>query len=83
MARPNLGASARVVHGQVRLSRAEEEAFVLRYGSTGKGLRAAVDHLMAGLVAHRHTRHRLIATTYENGAKIEQWECTCGQKVNG
>lgn len=48
MARPPLGRKAKNVTGTTRLSEVEVDWLKERYGSVGKGLRAAVERLIGG-----------------------------------
>lgn len=81
--RPRLGASARNIRAQLRLTEGEEEYLVLKYGSTGRGLRVLLDRDMGtqGVSSHRHARHTLLGTKMVAGAKVEKWACLCGKEM--
>lgn len=48
MGRPSLGKSARTRTGSTKISRAEESALEARFGTVHRGLRVALDQLLAG-----------------------------------
>lgn len=56
MARPPLGRKAKNVTGTTRLSEVEVDWLKERYGSVGKGLRAALDLLVAESVPTVHAQ---------------------------
>jgi hypothetical protein len=57
MGRPTLGTGARNRHAALRVTLAEEQELERRYGSTGKGLRRALDDMKAGWLSPSQAVH--------------------------